>query len=101
MIQRLSADTSADTALRLAEYYAYSGDIELSFRWLNQAKKPAIRCSHSGQVTNTYFEDFLHSPFLQKLTQDVRWQAWHEYLESQIPTPVFSINTPQLVMTTN
>ena len=99
MIQRLSADTSADTALRLAEYYAYSGEIELSFQWLEEAKK------RQGDVvihpaTNTYFEVFLHSPFLQRLTQDVRWQAWREYIEGQIPTPVISISTPQLVLTT-
>lgn len=100
MIQRLSADTSTDTALRLAEYYAYSGDIELSFRWLEEAKKrQAGVVLHPATVT--YFEVFLHSPFLQKLTQDVRWQAWREYIESQLQTPVISIDTKQLVPTTH
>jgi len=98
MIQRLSADTSADTALRLAEYYAFSGDIELSFQWLDEAKR-----RQGGMVShptaNTYFEVFLHSPFLQQLAQDVRWQAWRTYLESQLQTPAISINTKQLLMT--
>jgi tetratricopeptide (TPR) repeat protein len=99
MIQRLSADTSADTALRLAEYYAWSGDIELSFHWLEQAKnRQAGVVPHPA--ADTYFEVFLHSPFLQKLTQDVRWQPWRTYLENQLQTPVISINTKQLVMKT-
>jgi TolB-like protein/Flp pilus assembly protein TadD len=98
MIERLMADASVDTALRLAEYYAYSGDIELSFHWLDETKKrQADVVIHPA--TNTYFEVFLHSPFLQQLTEDARWPAWREYLESRIPTPVISINTPQLVVT--
>ena len=98
MIRRLSADHSVDTALRLAEYYAYAGEIDLSFHWLEQARN-----RHGGMVlhsaSNTYFEVFLHSPFLQPLAQDARWQPWRTYLEDQLRKPVMSINTNQLVLT--
>ena len=98
MIRQLSTDTSSDTALRLAEYYAYAGDIDLSFHWLDEARKRQGGVD-LNPVANTYFEVFLHSPFLQELKQDVRWQAWQTYLVSQLQTPAISINTKQLVIT--
>ena len=98
MLARLSAESSVEAALRLAEYYAYSGDIDLSFQWLDQAKNRQLGVGED-QSADTYFEVFFHSPFLQQLTKDDRWKSWQKYFESQLQTPAISINTQQLVMT--
>jgi len=89
MVERLSAQSSVESALRLAEFYAFSADFELSFEWLEQAKSRQSAVDES-QKGNTDFEIFVHSPFLQKLAQDARWKGWQTYLESQIQRPDYS-----------
>jgi len=82
MIEQLKAEPDIESALRVAEYYAFSGDFDGSFQWLDQA-----RHRQSGMDSNLptciYFEEILHSPFLQRLTGDPRWNDWQEYVQDQ------------------
>jgi tetratricopeptide (TPR) repeat protein len=82
MIEQLEAEPDIESALRLAEYYAFSGDFDGAFQWLDQAR---LRQSgvDGNRPAGIYFEEISHSPFLQRLISDPRWNDWQKYVQDQ------------------
>ena len=74
-IARLSASPAVESAVRLAEVYAFCGDFNTSLNWLNVAKLRNFSADHFqlewGELQRSFY-----SPFLKPLQQDPRWLLW-------------------------
>ena len=72
--------------VRLAEVYAYAGQTDLAFKWLNSALEPGpgVRCEarRCWQLRMA-----MRSPFLAQLHTDPRWRAWTESAQRQVTAP--------------
>lgn len=63
-LEELIAFSARPDPLRIAEVYAYRGDIEEAFQWLEKTE------AQGGAMA------YFHSPFLKRLHTDARWQTW-------------------------
>lgn len=81
-IERLAADPGVESAARLAEIYAFRGDLDESFKWLASA---ADRILDSGWNSWDwqYLKTILTSPFLRPLHDDPRWERWRDDVETR------------------
>jgi len=75
VISRLTGRSGSKAALLLAEVYAYAGDTDAAFQWLDRAKDPGVSPEH-GQNYQLFTLDTVHSDFLRALTEDNRWESW-------------------------
>lgn len=69
------------TARRVAEVYAYRGETDEAFRWLERPHGHFSAMEHS--LYDRWIEDICLSPFLRPLHDDPRWKK----LMSENPTP--------------
>jgi len=74
-IQRLSTGTDFDSAFYLTEIYSFQGDMDQSFRWLNEATDRILRTNPMVQSMSD-LKVFKVCPFLAPLREDPRWTAW-------------------------
>jgi TolB-like protein/DNA-binding winged helix-turn-helix (wHTH) protein/Tfp pilus assembly protein PilF len=74
-IERLAADPGVEPATRLAEIYAFRGDLDESFKWLDFATD-RIHDAGRNSWDWHYLNLMLTSPFLMPLHDDPRWERW-------------------------
>jgi len=74
-LARLTARSATADPFRLAEVYAYRGDVDESFRWLEIAARPIGR---EGRLLPgaRHLWEMQASPLLAPLHADPRWVAW-------------------------
>jgi len=82
LIGRLSQLSGADSALRLAEVYAYAGDAVAAFHWLDKALDEPFAMT---QNSNSYLDihTIKYSVLLRPIIADDRWLAWQSQVEKQ------------------
>jgi len=83
MIDRLSDQPGLEPALLLAEIFAFAGNTKRSFEWLEEARKRDELAEIDGQQCDMQLFQFIHSPFLRRLSQNVLWQDWQAYVISR------------------
>ena len=74
-LARLTALSATADPFRLAEVYAYRGEADESFRWLETAARPIDRGGRLLPGARWLWE-MRASPFLAPLHADPRWAAW-------------------------
>ena len=81
-IARLTADPGVEPAARLAEIYAFRGNVDESFKWLDSARDRMYKTgwnSWDWQDLKLLFT----SPFLRPLHDDPRWGRWLADMETR------------------
>ena len=81
-IARLTADPGVEPAARLAEIYAFRGNLDESFKWLDSARDRMYKTgwnSWDWQDLKLLFT----SPFLRPLHDDPRWEMWLAEMETR------------------
>jgi len=61
--------------VRIAEVYAYRGDVDQSFKWLQVVLDQQARFDGTA-IGGRYGWELLASPFLKSLQSDPRWAVW-------------------------
>ncbi len=81
-IARLTADPGVEPAARLAEIYAFRGNLDESFKWLDSARD---RIYKTGRNSSDWQDLRLlfTSPFLRPLHDDPRWEMWLAEMETR------------------
>jgi len=81
-IARLTADPGVEPAARLAEIYAFRGNLDESFKWLDSARDRIYKTGRNSwdwQDLRLLFT----SPFLRPLHDDPRWEMWLAEMETR------------------
>jgi TolB-like protein/DNA-binding winged helix-turn-helix (wHTH) protein/tetratricopeptide (TPR) repeat protein len=81
-IERLRADPGVEPATRLAELYAFRGDLDESFKWLASATDRILDTGRNSWDWQ-YLKAMLTSPFLRPLHDDPRWESWLADMETR------------------
>ncbi len=76
-LRSLTESPRSEDLLRIAEVYAFRGDVETAFRWL---LGPGDDPEAAAQAAASSVLDWMipYSPFLEPLHADPRWTAWRE-----------------------
>lgn len=74
-LARLAARPASEAAERLAFVYAFRGDLDEAFRWLDIARD-AILASQPGRAGRGNLMQLQHALLLAPLHADPRWSAW-------------------------
>lgn len=82
-IKRLSTGTGFDSAFYLTEIYSFQGELDQSFRWLNEATDRVLQAKPMSQSMDD-LNIFTVCPFLAPLREDPRWVAWLATTEERI-----------------
>ena len=81
-LARLVADGAVDSAIRLAELYAFRRDTDEAMRWLVVATNRILALESIGWNWE-YLDRMFYSPFFQSLRSDPRWIAWRADTEER------------------
>lgn len=81
-IERLTADPGVESATRLAEIYAFQGDLDESCKWLASATDRILETGRNSWDWQ-YLKAMLTSPFLRPLHDDPRWESWLADMETR------------------
>lgn len=76
-LQRLLNRGDADAAHQLVRLYAFTGNTDQAFLWLDSATSAMIADGRPSKIED-FAQETRHSPFLRQLYADERWQAWTE-----------------------
>ncbi len=74
-LKRLIVESGADDPVPIAEVYAYQGNSEEAFRWLEMSTQ-AFDPSDWSPVGKYFPWEVRASPFLASLHSDPRWETW-------------------------
>jgi DNA-binding winged helix-turn-helix (wHTH) protein/tetratricopeptide (TPR) repeat protein len=81
-LARLVADGAVDSAIRLADLYAFRRDTDEAMRWLGVATNRILALESIGWNWE-YLDRMFYSPFFQSLRSDPRWIAWRADTEER------------------
>jgi Tfp pilus assembly protein PilF len=74
-LERLLQSPAESAAARLACVFAFRGDTDQAFRWIERATMYLLSLDELT-ATQNFFTEFSASPFLQPLHGDPRWRSW-------------------------
>jgi DNA-binding winged helix-turn-helix (wHTH) protein/Tfp pilus assembly protein PilF len=79
-IQRLSNRGDVESANQLVRLYAFGGEPDQAFLWLDKASNAVMADGRSIKIKE-FSRQIRHSPFLRHLYGDERWIAWTARLQ--------------------
>lgn len=74
-LARLVRADETNDPLRVAEVYAFRGESDEAFRWLDKSSE-VFRDPHRRVVAGVSPETIRFSPFLRSLRQEAQWERW-------------------------
>jgi TPR repeat protein len=77
LLERMISEDGAYAAFQLAEIFAFEGQVEQAFEWLERAR----------QQRDPGLSALLGNPLLQSLHEDPRWAALLENLDLPLDSP--------------
>ena len=82
-IESLLADSGFDSSFYLAEIFAFQGEFDESFRWLNEATDKILNADPLLRNGSEY-RIMVRSPFLKPMHDDKRWSEWQANTEKRV-----------------
>lgn len=86
-LQRLIASAGTREPLRIAEVYAYRGEVDEALAWLQRVP------GHAG-CRRTLIRTAFYSPFLARMRGDARWEAWRTDTAAKMQECDYRFNLP-------